>query len=411
MISSADASVPPSPAAVRRAALSGLAANLIGIGLARFGYTPLLPALVTAGWFTESAAAYLGAANFAGYLAGALLARALVRRIETAVVLRAMMLLVVASLFACALRDLGIAWFFFWRLLSGVAGGAIMVLAAPAVLAATPMERRGFAGGVIFTGVGLGIAASGTLVPLLLRHGGLVGAWIGLGALAFVLTLTAWNGWPRGTAGGRREPSTAPARPMGLPVAALLVEYGLDAAGLVPHMLFLVAFVARGLDRGLDVGAGYWVLYGVGALAGPLIAGRLGDRIGFAAALRLSLLVEAIAVGLPAISSGTLSLTLSCLIAGAMTPGIVPVALGRVHELVADPAEQTRCWSHATIAWALAQALAGYACAHVLAVAGSYALLFSLGAVALLAALALELAVWVRRPARVAPACSTGSTG
>jgi len=191
-------------------------------------------------------------------------------------------------------------------------------------------------------------------------------------------------------------------------VAALLMEYGLNAAGLVPHMLFLVAFVARGLDRGLDVGAGYWVLYGVGALAGPLIAGRLGDRIGFAAALRLSLLIEAVAVGLPAISSGALSLTVSSLIAGAMTPGIVPIALGRVHELVSDPATQTRCWSRATIAWALTQALAGYACAHVLALAGSYALLFSLGALALLAAFALDLAVWARRPARIARACSTG---
>ncbi len=404
----ADASVPPSPAAIRRAALSGLAANLVGIGLARFGYTPLLPALVAAGWFTESAAAYLGAANFAGYLAGALIARGLARRIGTATVLRTMLLLVVASLFACVLRDLGFAWYFVWRLASGLAGGAIMVLAAPAVLAATPMERRGLVGGVIFTGVGLGIAASGTLVPLLLRLGGLVGAWTGLGALALVLTLVAWNGWPLAAAGTQPKSPAAPARPMGLPVAALLAVYGLNAAGLVPHMLFLVAFVARGLDRGLDVGAGYWVLYGVGALVGPLITGRIGDHVGFAAALRLSLLLEAVGVGLPVISSSPLSLTLSCLIAGAMTPGIVPVVLGRVHELLPDAADQTRCWSRATIAWALTQALAGYACAHVLAVAGSYTLLFSLGAVALLAALALELAVWARRPARVARACSTG---
>src|SRR5258707_1970951 len=179
MVLSADASVPPSPAAIRRAALSGLAANLIGIGLARFGYTPLLPALVAAGWFTESAAAYLGAANFAGYLAGALLARFLTRWIGTAQVLRAMMLLVVASLLACALRDFGLAWFFFWRLLSGLAGGAIMVLAAPAVLAATPMERRRFVGGVIFTGVRLGIAASRTPGPLLLPPRGPPGPRVG----------------------------------------------------------------------------------------------------------------------------------------------------------------------------------------------------------------------------------------
>jgi hypothetical protein len=55
-----------------RATASALCAILVGIGLARFAYTPLIPALVEAGWFTPAEAAYLGAANLAGYLAGAL---------------------------------------------------------------------------------------------------------------------------------------------------------------------------------------------------------------------------------------------------------------------------------------------------------------------------------------------------
>ena len=63
--------------ALWRATLSGVCANLVGIGLARFAYTPLIPALILAGWFSPTQAAYLGAANLAGYLAGALLARPL----------------------------------------------------------------------------------------------------------------------------------------------------------------------------------------------------------------------------------------------------------------------------------------------------------------------------------------------
>src|SRR5690242_3783640 len=64
-----------------RATLAGLAATLVGVGLARFAYTPLLPALIAAGWFPPASAAYLGAANLAGYLAGALVARTLAARI------------------------------------------------------------------------------------------------------------------------------------------------------------------------------------------------------------------------------------------------------------------------------------------------------------------------------------------
>ena len=48
------------------ATLAGLSATLVGIGLGRFAYTPLIPVLIDAGWFSASDAAYLGAANLAG---------------------------------------------------------------------------------------------------------------------------------------------------------------------------------------------------------------------------------------------------------------------------------------------------------------------------------------------------------
>ena len=71
----------PSSGSMWRPTLSGFSANLVGIGLARFAYTPLLPAIVGAHWFTPSTAAYLSAANLAGYLAGAVLARPLAARV------------------------------------------------------------------------------------------------------------------------------------------------------------------------------------------------------------------------------------------------------------------------------------------------------------------------------------------
>nr|WP_244549181.1 YbfB/YjiJ family MFS transporter [Bradyrhizobium canariense] len=46
----------------------------------------------------------------------------------------------------------------------------------------------------------------------------------------------------------------------------------------MPHMIFLVDFVARGLGEGVQVGAEYWVLFGIGATAGPVLSGHLADR-------------------------------------------------------------------------------------------------------------------------------------
>ena len=106
---------------VWRAVLSAFCASLIGIGLARFAYTPLLPALIGEHWFAPAAAAYLGAANLAGYLVGALAGRPLSARAPLALVLRAMMLAATAAFFACA-YPLGFAWFFVWRFVAGVTG-------------------------------------------------------------------------------------------------------------------------------------------------------------------------------------------------------------------------------------------------------------------------------------------------
>lgn len=379
---------------VWRGVLAGASASLVGIGLARFAYTPLLPAIIGAHWFPASTAAYLGAANLGGYLAGALMAGVFARRARAATVLRAMMVIATLAFVACAI-PLSFAWFFAWRFLSGIAGGALMVLAAPTIIAHVAPSRRGFASGAIFTGIGLGIAASGTIVPLLLRQG-LTATWLGLAVVSLLLTIVAWRGWPAqdapahvAHAAPRRHAKAA--RPSAL--RALFAEYALNAAGLVPHMIFLVDFVARGLGKGVDAGAEFWVLYGIGAIAGPLLAGHLADRAGFGPALRVAYLLQAAAVAIPALTSNTALLMVSSVVVGAFTPGIVPLVLGRVNELLAHhPAEQKGAWRTATTSFAILQALAAYGMSFLFANSGGdYRLLFGIGAGALVMALAIDL--------------------
>jgi predicted MFS family arabinose efflux permease len=375
-----------------RSILSAFCASLIGIGLARFAYTPLLPAIIGAHWFEPSAAAYLGAANLAGYLVGAILGRPISAHVPIVVTLRAMMLLATAAFFACA-YPVSFVWFFAWRFVSGLAGGTLMVLAAPTVLSQVPAARRGLAGGVIFMGVGAGIAASGTLVPLLLRQG-LEQAWLGLGALSFFLTVIAWTGWPRDSVSAVTPPMHTHA-PRVRALRALYVEYGLNAFGWVPHMIFLVDFVARGLGQGVQVGAEYWVLFGLSATAGPILAGHLADRAGFGAALRLAFFLEAGAVAVPALGLGQAWLMVSTVVVGAFVTGTVPLVLGRINELLLHhPAQQKTAWSMATVVFALFQAAAAYGLSFVFARSGGhYTLLFGIGAAAMVLALGTDLVV------------------
>jgi predicted MFS family arabinose efflux permease len=378
-----------------RASLAGLSAILVGIGLARFAYTPLIPALIAADWFSPADAVYLGAANLGGYFLGAVLGRPLAR-VPRRPILRAMMLAATASFFAGAWPQ-SFLWYFIWRFVAGVSGGALMVLAAPSVLPTVPPERRGLAGGVIFTGVGLGIAASGTLIPLLLRLG-LAETWCALGAIAALLTLFTWNAWP---GQGAQAPFVARVAPLPRDprVRALALEYALNAVGFVPHMVFLVDFIARGLGRGLAEASVYWVLFGVGAMLGPITAGHLADRIGFKGALRLAYVLEGAAVALLALWSGTPALVISSAVAGAFVPGIVSLVLGRIGELMpGDVFGQGLAWSATTTAFAMGQAVAAYGLSFLFAAGSGYHLLFAIGAAALGAALLIDLAAGRVRP-------------
>ena len=374
-----------------RYATAGLSASLVGLGLARFSYTPLIPALIAAKWFSASDVVYLGAANLAGYLAGALAARAVADRIGAVHALRAMMLLATLSFFASS-APVSFTWFFAWRFLSGLTGGIIMVLAASVIMPHISAARRGIVGGVIFAGVGLGVAASGTLVPLLLQQG-LQQSWYGLGALSALLTLASWWKWPAEAKTNAAPLHHAKHHHASTAARALLVQYGLNAVALVPHMVFIVDFVARGLGQGIAAGSRYWVLYGLGAILGPLVTGHLGDRAGSGPALRAAFLIEAAAVLLPTVSTAPVSLIVSSVVVGGFTPGIVPLVLGRIHELVPHSSERQRAtWSHATTSFALFQAAAAYGFSWIYAqTGGDYLVLFGLGGGAAVLALAIDL--------------------
>ena len=383
------------------AALAGLSALLVGVGFGRFGYPPLIPALIQAGWFDAPQAAYLGATNLTGYLLGAALAPRLALRFSGTRLIRAALVAGTVALFACAF-PFGFGWYFLWRMLSGVAGAFLMILAGPKVLAFAPPGRRGRVGGILFMGVGLGIALSGTLVPWLVGFG-LPQTWAAFGAASVLLSALAWKGIPSvgdaregsGTDAARAVSRTGGAR-LTLPLLWFGLSYGGYAVGFVPHTVFWVDYIARGLGEGLAVGGGYWALFGLAAGCGPLLTGWCADHIGFRRAYRYSLLADAGFVALPLVSASSWALALSSLGVGGLAAAISSLALGRVSELV-PMAQQRQVWGWITIAFSLLYAASGYGMSFLFAATESYAPLFGIGAAALVLAFVLDLgASWNR---------------
>lgn len=363
---------------------TGFATLLVAIGLGRFGYPPLIPALVEAKWFSVAQADYLGAANLTGYIVGSLIGTRLNSYLPSVTLIRIMLATVILSFVLCAFH-LGFPAYFLIRLFAGLAGGVLMVITAPTIFKHTAPDKKGVIGGIVFSGVGIGIVLAGTIIPLLVQHG-LTLTWLCFAFVAMLLTLLSWNGWPQGSnqrhiksewvQSGRSTVWSGP-------VIFLIISYACNAIGFVPHTVFWVDFISRGLNRGITIGTQFWVLLGFSAAAGPLLTGYLADRIGFAKSIRISLLIKAIGVLLPLISTATWSLALSSIFVGSLALGITSLASGRTSELVAND-RQKQVWSIMTIYFSLTHAATAYLLSFIFSRSHSYFLLFEIGAVALL---------------------------
>ena len=379
--------------AAGKAALCGFAALFAGIGLARFGYAPFVPALVHARWFTPEQADYLGAANLMGYVFGLLFARRLASLVPVVFLLRAAMVVVGLHFLACS-SPVSFGWFFVWRLGAGIAGGVLMVLAAPAAIALSHAVLRGVAGGVVFTGLGLGTALSGIVVPALLRVG-LSTTWRSLSGMVFLLTFCCWKEFRclsfTGVSNGPCSDRTVAEEPEleWNQVWLLIATYSATAIGFVAHTVFWVDFIARGLGLGITAGGHYWTILGLSAACGPFLAGVVADRTGFRKALRWSLLVNAIGVATPLISTRGWALGLSSVATGSIAFGIVPLAAGRAMELVSHSRRQ-QLWAWMTAAFSVAYAGNAYLFSFLLSRTGSFQLIFTIGAAVLLVGYGLD---------------------
>jgi predicted MFS family arabinose efflux permease len=355
----------------------GICATITGVGFARFSYTAIIPFLVGTGEVTAPEADYLGAANLTGYFVGALIAHRLALRTGNTLGIRGSFALTILGLALSAFPG-GFWWLLPWRFLVGVTGGILMVLGPSFLLTQVAPSARGRAGGIIYAGVGLGAALGSLIVAPLAAHSTVL-AWLGLTAGAALASAISWRRWAGGFAPKRASmPRHAPT-PLTLPMLLGCLAFAADGAGFIPHSVFWVDFVARELGLGTSVGSLTWLLFGLGAVVGPSLAGALGDRIGLGRAYVAVFAVKTIAVALPWQLSAVPMLALSALVVGALTPAIPALFSARITELV--PArDQARIWGIATLAFAVAQAGGAYGLSFAYEEIGHYRPLYLAGA-------------------------------
>lgn len=367
-----------------RLSIGGSACLFVGMGIGRFSYTPLIPALIEAADLTVAEAGYVGAFNLAGFLTGALVAPALRARRGEAPSLRISLLAALLSL-AASILPWGFAWLAFWRFVVGATASVMMIYSLAIVTRHAPPGRLGVATGIVFAGVGVGILCAGTLVPALLAFNIAV-AWTGLavvGAAGVAIAFWGWNA--AGDDAGAPMPGSSPAAQSRLAwtpeVVKLVAVQTLFSIGLIPHSIYWVDFLVRGLGHDMALGGMHWVLFGAGAISGSYLWGRLADGIGFPVGLVLVFAALALGVALPVLHPVGWALVLSSLVVGAQ-PGFSAIVTGRAHQLFGARGMAV-VWRRMTLIGGVGQAVGGYAFVTLFALAESHTPLFLVGGAAM----------------------------
>jgi len=301
------AKTPPGPLVMLGLILGPAAA----VGIGRFGYSLLLPAMrAWFGWSYATAGA-VSTANAAGYLLGSFLAAPLAGRIGLGRSFVAGLAVTAASVGLSGTESPALfgpahVWFqLVMRAAAGIAGAVTFVTGASLISVTVRGPSRALAR--YFGGAGLGIVAAAVIIPPLLAHGG-PGAWRAgwfvLGALAALATILALPVTAvrvpavRAADGGPRSPATLGG------LMPLLAGYFLFGLGYIAYMTFIVALL-RGGGYPQRTVAVFWAVLGTGAAAGPLLWRRIIERLRGARGLALVMGMLAAGAALPVLTLST----------------------------------------------------------------------------------------------------------
>jgi predicted MFS family arabinose efflux permease len=368
-------------------ACGGLAAMAAAIGIGRFVYTPILPAMLGALHWSKSDAGLVASANFLGYLVGALLAGHSLVAARPRFWLLAALVVSAGSTAAMAVPS-DIASFATLRFVGGIASAFVIVCASTLVLERLAFSGRGSLSAVHFAGVGIGIVISAITVSATLASGaGWRSLWIGAGAVALLAAIIAvWLIPAAGNVTAPNGPKTRSGRPSRL--GAMVVAYGLFGFGYVITATFLVTIV-RVTDEVRGLEAWVWVLVGAAAIPSVAFWTRLGARIGIMNAYAIACVIEAIGVAASVEWVTILGVCFSALLLGGTFMGLT--ALGFMAARILSVQDSHQAFGRMTASFSVGQMVGPTLAGFLSEQSGSFRVASLIAAAALMAAAALAL--------------------
>lgn len=253
------------------------------MGVGRFAFTPILPMMLQESSVSLAQGSWMATANYLGYLIGALACMWLNR--TPAVMIR--LGLAATALFTLAMALPLPVWL--WVLLRGLAGVACaLVFVYVSGWCMVRLARVPRLMGIVFTGPGIGIAATGFGASAMIAVGWQAAvAWLLFGLFAIGLTLLVWStivpadaaAVPAPSGHAAAAPSSRRRQWMRQEARILTVAYGLAGFGYIISATFLPVMARELLPAGSVWPDLLWPALGVAVAGGALLATRMSAEV------------------------------------------------------------------------------------------------------------------------------------
>lgn len=341
--------------------LAGLLALAVAMGIGRFAFTPVLPMMQADQGLSLADGGWLASANYLGYLVGALVATRLPW--APAALLHRGLWTVVLTTAAMGVTSHWALWLL-WRFLAGVASAWVMVGTAALCIARLNAVGRAEQGGLVFAGVGCGIAFAGlACMMLVLAHASSSQAWLFLGLVALCGLVGASTLWRQSAPALGADNSTRttdteapapespraasqPAAPTGTPQPSglhwgLIWCYGVYGFGYILPATFLPA-QARLLVPDPLLFSLAWPVFGLASAISTLIASRLLRRYTRCQIWAGAQVMMAAGVLMPVWFHNLTAILVAAICVGAAFMVITMVGLQEAQAKVAGPLAKTQ---------------------------------------------------------------------
>ena len=350
---------------------AGIFSMLLGLGIARFAYTPLLPIMQEQAGLGIASAGLLAAVNYMGYLGGALVAS----RIESLVLkdrlYRIGMILAVISTLMMGLSADPILWGVS-RFIAGFSSAAAMLLGSGLIL--NWLIRHGHRSelGIHFSGLGLGIAGCAAVVMATNTWLDWRDQWFLFTVIAGVLLIPAlaWLPPPDSSQHTQAGLPMVDQPPSPLLMRLLLAAYFCAGIGYVVSATFTVAIIDRmpGLSGSRNLA---FLIIGLAAAPACIIWDLIARRTGEINALVLAASLQTLGIALPVVVAEFWAAILSAIVFGGTFIGMVSLVLTMAGKFY--PTKPAKMMGKMTLAYGSAQILGPAVTGWIGAVSGAYA--------------------------------------